>query len=192
MPKLWNETVEAHRHAVREATLETAAALVHTHGLSSVTMSQIAEAVGIGRATLYKYFPDVDSIMAAWHERQVTGHLEHLAKIRDRTSAPVERLKNVLEAYAQISYEHYGTELAGLLHQGEHVLRAQQHLRDFIRELIAQGGASGDLRTDVAPEELAAYCLHALTAASTLPSAEAVRRLVAVTLSGLMPAAGSP
>ncbi|MDQ3153275.1 MAG: TetR/AcrR family transcriptional regulator, partial [Actinomycetota bacterium] len=57
MPKLWNETIEAHRRAVIDATLDTTWALVTEHGLLSVTMSQIAEKTGIGRATLYKYFP---------------------------------------------------------------------------------------------------------------------------------------
>src|SRR5439155_608112 len=44
VPKLWNETIEAHRRAVRDATLDTTAALVAEHGLASVTMSQIAAA----------------------------------------------------------------------------------------------------------------------------------------------------
>ena len=35
--------------------------------------------------------------------------------------------------------------------------------------------------------ELASYCLHALAAASSLPSAAAIRRLVTVTLAGLRP-----
>src|SRR6266540_2821008 len=35
-------------------------------------------------------------------------------------------------------------------------------------------------RDDVAPDELASYCLHALTAASSLPSQAAIRRLVTV------------
>lgn len=65
MPKLWNETIEAHRHTVREAILNTTAELVTEHGLLSVTMSQIAEKTGIGRATLYKYFPDVEAILHA-------------------------------------------------------------------------------------------------------------------------------
>jgi hypothetical protein len=39
--------------------------------------------------------------------------------------------------------------------------------------------------------ELASYCLHALTAAGTLPSKAAVRRLVTVTLAGLHPPRGS-
>ena len=49
--------------------METAGRLAISHGLLSVTMSQVAEEAGIGRATLYKYFPDVESILAVWHER---------------------------------------------------------------------------------------------------------------------------
>jgi AcrR family transcriptional regulator len=185
VPRLWNETIEAHRREVREAILDTAAALAGAHGLRSVTMSQIAEETGIGRATLYKYFSDVEAILVTWHERQVTGHLAQLAEVRDRAGDPGERLAAVLEAYALISHEHHGTELAALLHRGQHVARAQQQLRDFIRDLLTEGAETGLLRNDVSPGELASYCLHALTAASSLPSKAAVRRLVTVILAGL-------
>jgi AcrR family transcriptional regulator len=187
VPKLWNESIEAHRRAVRDATLDTTAALVAEHGLRAVTMSQIAEETGIGRATLYKYFSDVEAILVAWHQRQVTGHLEYLAEVRDQAGGPGERLEAVLEAYALISHEHHGTELAALLHRGEHVARAQQQLSHFIRDLLTEGGESGEIRDDVSPDELASYCLHALTAASSLPSEAAVRRLVTVILAGLRP-----
>jgi AcrR family transcriptional regulator len=187
LPRLWNETIEAHRREVRDATLDTTAALVAKQGLRSVTMSQIAEQTGIGRATLYKYFSDVEAILVAWHERQVSGHLEYLAEVRDQAGEAGERLKAVLEAYALIQHEHHGTELAALLHRREHAARAQQQLREFIRDLLAEGAETGDLRDDVAPDELASYCLHALTAASSLPSKAAVRRLVTVTLAGLRP-----
>ncbi len=190
MPKPWNETIEAHRRAVRDAILNTTAALVVVHGLRSVTMSQIAEETGIGRATLYKYFSGVEAILLAWHERQITGHLEYLAEVRDQVDDPGERLEAVLEAYALISHEshgHHDTELAALVHRGEHVARAQQQLSDLIRDLLTEGAETGDLRDDVVPDELASYCLHALTAASSLPSKAAVRRLVTVTLAGLHP-----
>ena len=55
----------------------------------------------------------------------------------------------------------------------------------MIRDLVAEGARSSELRDDVPPDELAIYCLHALGAASTLPSRAAVRRLIAVTLAGL-------
>jgi AcrR family transcriptional regulator len=189
VPKLWNETIEAHRAAVRDAILDTTWAVVTKHGLTSVTMSQIAEKTGIGRATLYKYFPDVEAILLAWHERHVTGHLEHLTELRDRVGGAGERLEAVLEAYALISHhrEHHGTELAAFLHRGDHVARAQQQLHEMIRDLLTEAAETGDVRGDIAPEELASYCLHALAAASSLPSEAAVRRLVTVTLAGLRP-----
>jgi AcrR family transcriptional regulator len=192
LPKLWNETVEAHRREVRDAILDATAASVAEHGLRSVTMSRIAQATGIGRATLYKYFSDVEAILFAWHERQIAGHLEQLAQVRDQASEPGERLEAVLEAYALISHDshgHHDTELAALLHRDEQVARAQQQLRGMIRDLLTEAAATGDLRDDVAPDELATYCLHALTAASSLPSKPAVRRLVTVTLAGLHPRA---
>lgn len=185
MPKLWNDTIEAHRREVRDAILAATVALVGEHGLSSVTMSQIAEATGIGRATLYKYFADVQSILVAWHERQVGNHLAQLVAVRDQAGNAAERLEVVLETFAMISHEHRATELAAMLHQGEHVVRAHQHLSALVRDLIAEGAKAGLLRDDVAPTELATFCLHALAAASSLPSKPAVKRLVAVTLSGL-------
>jgi len=190
VPKLWNETIEAHRRAVRDATLDTTAALVAEHGLRSVTMSQIAEETGIGRATLYKYFPDVEAILVAWHERQISGHLALLSELRDQAGDAGERLEAVLEAYALIQHEHHGTELAALLHRGDHVARAQHQLRTMIRDLLTEAAKAGDLRDDIAADELARYCLHALTAASNLPSKAAVHRLVTVTLAGLRPNAG--
>ena len=189
MPKLWNDTIETHRRAVRDTTLDAAAALVAEHGLASVTMSAIAEKTGIGRATLYRYFPDVDAILLAWHERQITAHLTQLAAVRDRAGSAADRLEAVLQAYALMSYEHEDTDLAATLHRGDHVGHAQKHLHDFIRDLVSEGAASGALRADTAPAELASYCLHALNAAATLRSKAAVRRLVSVTLDGLRPPA---
>jgi AcrR family transcriptional regulator len=190
VPKLWNDTIEAHRREVRDAILDTTAALVSDPGLLSVTMSQIAEQTGIGRATLYKYFADVEAILLAWHERQIAEHLEYLAEVRDQAGDAAGRLEAVLEAYALISHEshgHHDAELAALLHRDEHVARAQHRVHDMLRELLAAAAKSGDVRDDVAPDELARYCLYALTAASSLPSKAAVHRLITVTLAGLRP-----
>jgi AcrR family transcriptional regulator len=190
VPKLWTETIEAHRQQVRDAILDTAAALAAAHGLRAVTMSRIAEETGIGRATLYKYFPDVDAILLAWHHRQITAHLQRLGQVRDQAGDPGRRLEAVLEAYARIAGQtrrHHDTELAAFLHQDEHLTRARRQLHGLIRDLLTDCVQAGDLRDDVAPDELASYCLHALAAAGDLPSQDAVRRLVAVTLAGLRP-----
>ena len=190
MPRLWSETIQTHRRDVRDAILDTAIALVEEYGLLSMTMSQIAEQTGIGRATLYKYFPDVQSILHAWHQREITKHLGHLAQVRDQAEGPGERLAAVLHAYAVLAHgsrTHNDSELAAFLHRDEQVLHAEQHLRQMVADLVREAARAGEVRDDIAADELAAYCLHALAAARTMKSKAAIRRLVDVTLDGLRP-----
>lgn len=185
MPKLWNDTIEEHRRSVRDAVLDAATALVVSKGLASVTMSQIAEDSGIGRATLYKYFPDIQSILLAWHERQVASHLDHLTRIRDQVVERGDRLGAVLEAYAMLTHARHDGDLAASLHRGPHMARAHRRLSELIRDLLSESAARGEIRDDVGADELANYCLHALAAASGARSKAAVRRLVDVILAGL-------
>jgi AcrR family transcriptional regulator len=220
VPRLWTDTLDEHRRAVRDATLDTAAALIAEHGLAGVTMSQLAERTGIGRATLYKYFPDVAAVLSAWHERQLTAHLTELRAATAATTDPATRLSTALDTYATLQRTahtatthgssshggpghggsgHGGTghgesggdgpggDLAALLHRSDHTREARAQLHTFLRDLIAESAAAGHTRADVPPAELATYCLHALTAAATLPTAAATRRLVAVTLAALSP-----
>jgi AcrR family transcriptional regulator len=186
VPKLWDHTIEAHREGVRQAIMGATLGLVHTQGLQAVTMSQVAAASGIGRATLYRYFADIEGILLAWHEQLIESHLSELTAIRDQSEAGLDRLRKVMETYARISHEHHGSELAALLHQGAHVARARQLLSSFVRDLLSEGAGAGEVRRDVSPAELASYCLHALGAAPTMPSKAAVRRLVEVVMSGLV------
>jgi AcrR family transcriptional regulator len=191
MPRLWNETIEAHRRDVHQAILDTTAELVAERGLRSVTMAQIAERTGIGRATLYKYFPEVEAILIAWHDQHVAGHLQQLADARAAAADPATRLHAVLAAYAHIAHEmshrHPGTELSALLHRDERVAQAQRQLHDLVRDVLTEAAHAGIIRADVAPDELATYCLHSLTAAGDLPSTDAIARLVTLTLAGLRP-----
>jgi len=186
---LWSETIDAHRREVGDAILDTTAALVIEGGLRAVTMSQIAEQTGIGRATLYKYFPDVEAILVAWHARHAALHLEHLTAIRDQTGDPRQRLEAVLTAWAQIVHgiarQPHGTELSVLLHREEHV--ADSELHKLIRDVLSDAAKAGSIRSDLAPDELATYCHNALNAAGSLPSQAAVKRLVALTLTALRP-----
>lgn len=187
MPRLWTDTIETHRHEVRDAILDTTASLVAEHGLLGVTMSRIAEEAGIGRATLYKYFRDVEAVLLAWHQRQVASHLDRLITVRD-SNRPPRRLRAVIEAYAMAIHEaqaHHGIAISAAIHHDDHVAAAEHRVAAIFRDLLGDSARRGEIRADVRPAELAAYCVHALAAARTLPSREAVRRLVSVTLGGL-------
>ncbi|MGW4532994.1 TetR/AcrR family transcriptional regulator [Nocardia sp. NPDC004340] len=187
MPKLWNETIEAHRGQVREAILDAAGELASDRGLRGVTMSQIAERAGIGRATLYKYFSDVEAILRTWHVRRIDGHLRELAAVRDGAGMPGERLAAVLTSYAHIARQSRGhdRELVTFLHPDEQVVHAHNQLRELIGQLVEEGVRSGDLRDDVPAAELAAYSLHALGAAAETSDDAGIARLVALTMGAL-------
>ena len=187
MPKLWQDSVDAHRAAVREATLDAVDALIGEYGLPAVTMSRIAQDAGIGRATLYKYFPDVEAVLSAWHQRQVYAHLAALGDAADRPGTALERLTDVLLAFASSTRNTHGSEHGALLHHDEVVLQAQEHLRQMLAALIADAAAAGDVRDDVPAAELAAFCLHALGAARSLDDDAALQRLVELSLAGLRP-----
>jgi AcrR family transcriptional regulator len=192
VPTPWNATTDARRRE-RGAILDTAVALAAEHGPRAVTMAQIAERTGIGRATLATYFPDVETILHAWHQRRIAAHLELLGQVRDQADSAGERLAAVLTAYAHLHqqrvrhhrYHDHGAELDAFLHRDEHIAQARQHVHTLIRDLLVEEAASGEVRDDVGPDELAGYCVHALGAASELPSKDAVHRLVTVVLNGL-------
>jgi AcrR family transcriptional regulator len=187
VPKLWTETVETHRQEVREAILDATGNLVQSRGLLAVTMSDIAEATGIGRATLYKYFPDVETILSAWHQRHVEAHLAELRRIQQRTADPVARLQAVLRRYADISRKrrrHGDDELAAVLHRSPQIHKSHRQLLDLISGLMAEAAAVGAVRQDVPAEELASYCVHALAAAGD-SSTKAIDRLLDLVWTGI-------
>ena len=194
VPRIWADTVQAHRREVREAILSTTWRLVAEHGLLAVTMSKVAEVTGIGRATLYKYFPDVEAILTAQHQEHVAGHLNRLTALRDQAGALPERLRAVLAGYADICHrrgQHGTEELGALLHRSEQVASAERQLHDLLRDLLADAAAQRFVRGDSSADELATYCLHALAAAGSLPTEAAVERLLAVTWAGLQPPRGT-
>lgn len=99
-------------------------------------------------------------------------HLGQLAEVRDQVDGPGGQLEAVLRAFAHISRRprgHHGAELSVFLHRDERVVRAQQQLHGVIRDLLTEGARTGVFRDDIAPDELATYCLHALTAAPPCP-----------------------
>jgi AcrR family transcriptional regulator len=185
VPRLWEQTVVDHRRAVRDAILEAGAILTTENGLRSLTMSQVAERAGIGRATLYKYFPDIDAVLAAWHERQIGEHAQELHELAHGAGSATERLKKVLTAFGLIYFKHRGSELAALLHAGPKGTRAEEHLLAILQGLVADAVDAGALRADIPVTELAHFALHSMTSATTAPSQAAVHRLVNLTITGL-------
>lgn len=189
MPRNWTDTVDAHRVEVRSAILNSAWELVGADGLFAVTMSRIAEASGISRATLYKYFPNVESILTAYHLQHVEAHVGHLQALADEPGQPLERLNALATAWMEICrrrFEHGSGDLSSLLHREPAVAQAEERVRELFRSVLDRARTSRDIRADIPVADLADYCIRALAAASSTASAATRATLVEMTISGLL------
>ena len=185
MPKLWTETIEAHRSSVADAIMDKTAALAAAEGLHTLTMARIAQETGIGRATLYKYFGAIEEILERWHQREVTTHLETLLRIRAEVPDPLDALQKVLLFYAANSRKGHNHALGALLHTMPHVRHAQSHLQHVVADLIAQAIKGKALKSEASPSELARFALAAIAASEQAGTKPALERLVRMILRGM-------
>jgi AcrR family transcriptional regulator len=164
MPKIWGDTVADHKDRLRRSIIEAAVALVAERGRTEVTMSAVAERAGIGRATLYNYFGDLDEILATYvvaeFDRQHLALDERLAGVTD----PLEQLR--LSLVQVISYfaspEHRAGSPIGLdafapeaqAAVDAAALRFHSRLALLIRESIDEGLLRADLDPDFAADAL--------------------------------------
>lgn len=71
MPKIDAPTIAEHVSRRESEILDAAARLFAEHGLAETSMAQIADAVGVARSAIYRYFPSKEHILVASFERRV-------------------------------------------------------------------------------------------------------------------------
>src|SRR5262249_5515727 len=117
MPRIWTSSIDTHRQQVHDAILAAAADLVAEQGPLALAMPSIAERAGIGRATLYKYFPDIESILVAWHQRELTHHLEQLRALSQHPDASLQQVAAFITALRRRHPHFNGIDVVGSLAQ---------------------------------------------------------------------------
>jgi AcrR family transcriptional regulator len=76
VPRITGPDIATHVATQERIVLATAIALFSQRGYAEVSMGDIAEAVGLARTSLYRYFPDKDHILLAWLRRDMADLLE--------------------------------------------------------------------------------------------------------------------
>ena len=178
MPKMWVETLDGHREAVRQAAIDAAMAIASDIGFQKVSMSEVAARTGITRATLYKYFADVDAIFVEWHRRMLEKHLAHVEAIAEKDGEAADRLTEILFFFAMTARRHHGTRFADALHDREHARAAEERLIAVVEGIVADGVDAGTFSTDLSPREAAVFLQGSLSKVDRLPDEAAVKRLV--------------
>lgn len=129
--------------------------LINEHGLSGVTMSQIAESAGVARQTLYNRYGDIESIVAATIERHHRMSIDLLETTVGIAESPTDKLEQMVRHFAAMgAHSQHSLDLRGAL--GEE-LRAsldayQRVVEEHIRTVIEDGQKTGAFRSDLSPE----------------------------------------
>jgi AcrR family transcriptional regulator len=153
-------------------------------------MRAIAREAGVGIATLYRHFPNRESLVDAIYRDQVARLTSSAGELLDQLPprAALRRWMDLFGNWIATKNGMLGTLLA-MIETGDIAhARTQTELLAAIDELLDAGRAAGELRTDVTAEDVAAALIGIFTVAP-LPEHDArATRLLDVLVDGLMPA----
>ncbi len=153
-----------------ERILDALQELLENHKLQSISVSEIAETAGIGKGSIYYYFPSKDAILEALVERSYEKPLQTAKALAGRTEIPpFIRMAMIFEACRNSSSEfiksennkNSGTQEKSFLHQ-KYINHIITELKPVLAEIIRQGIKAGQICFSD-PDALAEIVLIVLT-----------------------------
>jgi len=153
------------RGDARAAMLEAAERLFAARGLHDVTMSEVAEASGVARATVFNHFGSKHALVDAITAQVLAGYVELLdAALEDRKSSTPILVRSLFESMGrgieenERFYRAIFREIAKIsqgLDEGGAAMEMRAAALERLLRLHTRGQARGDLRRGPDPETLA-------------------------------------
>lgn len=147
-----------------ERILDAAQAVLHEDGIRALRMGRVAEAAGCSRATLYRYFPNRDSLLQAYMVREAKhfqGELsQRLSRCRTFADQIVEGVIGSLELIRQRHQvaPFFTEEGMGLTQYLAANLEAQlEQVASNLERASAAASVQGGLRRGVSPRQAAEW-----------------------------------
>ncbi|HEX2313596.1 MAG TPA: helix-turn-helix domain-containing protein [Thermomonospora sp.] len=134
------------RDHVAAGLLDVAAAVLADRG-EAASMTDIAEAAGVARATLYRYFPSRDALVAALTEAAFADLAERIADARLDTVPAAEALARLTRAVVAATAKYRA--LGMFTKSPETARKAEERMLGPVQALFRRGVDEGDFRTDL-------------------------------------------
>lgn len=171
----------------RERVLDAARAVFAEHGIDA-PMATVARRAGVGVATLYRHFPTRDALMRDAFAQQAETCARALTEALAAPD-PWHGFQQLVETVCALQREERGFPAAFVAtfpeSTSEHAQSRQQAERDFTT-LVRRAQASGALRADFHPSDIAVILLAHCGLVTALPDdGAASRRLVAYLLQSI-------
>jgi AcrR family transcriptional regulator len=155
----------SHRERQRDRILMTAAQLFTHHGISNVSVADIADAVGMTRATIYRYFANRIEIAWALQQRYAENLITSMPSDVNNEQLPgVTRLRAMLRGFCDYYFQYperalYVAQLDRMQTSTEDTTQLQElrrndaHTVDPVAQIITIGVRDGSLRANLDPHK---------------------------------------
>ncbi len=152
MPKgipLTEEEQTRRRHEIFHAAVH----LFLKQGFQETSMRQIAKAAGVGKSTLYDYFPTKDDILVFTVEDEIIEALAHAREITNEELSAEKKLRQIMQM--QMRFLEDNKQLLVKLNFESQRLKAESQERiqekrhayqDLVRSIIEEGIHNGEFR----------------------------------------------
>lgn len=137
----------------REEIIDRAAALFAVKGYAATGVTELGEAVGLGRGALYYYIQSKENLLVAIQDRVLGPLLAEANRIVDLDEQPIARLRLLSEALLSLIltrrdhirvYEHDYPHLTGS--NLKRVLDQRRQFEGLVQGLLEEAIADGTLR----------------------------------------------
>lgn len=141
--------VKGLRERRQEQILEAATRIFARRGYPATDLQEVADALGVGKGTLYRYFPTKESLFLAAIERGIRGLARRVRALRDDVPDPLERIAAAIGVYLDHFSRH--PDIVELMAQERAVFKNRKPTyflfmqsrigpwRDLLKKLMAQG-----------------------------------------------------
>lgn len=162
----------------REKIIDVAYQLFVDKKIESVTMGEIAKKVGIGRATLFRYFPGKLELVIAVNTKKWKDYLDGLDNRRPISSIgdipAIDRLSFTLDSYIEM-YQNHKDLLRyndNFNHYVSHSKKSDKEIADFnialysantrLHMMYEKAKEDGSFRTDIPENEFLRVTVHTM------------------------------
>lgn len=90
---------------IRDMILDAVGRLLERYGYRKMTVDDIAHEAGIGKGTIYLYFPSKEEMALSWIDRANQAMQERLRQIADSDLPPDERVRRMLVTRVMIPFD---------------------------------------------------------------------------------------